>query len=251
MHTKKIIKITGGGSGIGKAIALKYAANGHQVCISGRTLETLVAVQKEATHSSGKIHIFIEDVTNREQVNQVYQTICDTIGSPDMVFLNAGHSVHAPIENFDVTLYQQICDVNYMGVVNGLAPVLKDMIHRKQGHILITGSVAGYRGLPAATPYCATKAAVNNLTEGLTTEAKKHNIKVQLICPGFIKTPMTDKNTFPMPFITTPEKIADYIYARAETNCYEIVYPRVFGYIMRFYRLLPNSIVQFLQARML
>lgn len=250
MQSKKIIKITGGGSGIGKAIALQYATHGHIVCISGRTLENLVAVQKEAENLLGIIHVFTEDVTDRAQVNHVYETICKTIGCPDMVFLNAGHSVHAPIEKFDVSLYQKICDVNYMGVVNGLAPVLKDMINRKQGHILITGSVAGYRGLPSATPYCATKAAVNNLTEGLTTEAKKHNIKVQLICPGFIKTPMTAKNKFPMPFITTPEKIADYIYTQAETNCHEIIYPRFFGYIMRFYRLLPNSIVQFLQSKM-
>ena len=251
IQSKKIIKITGGGSGIGRAIALKYAKHGHIVCISGRNLDRLQAVQTEATDLLGKIHIFTEDVTNIENVRQVYQTICQTIGSPDMVFLNAGHSVHAPIKKFDINLYREICDINYMGVVNGLEPVLKDMMTRKSGHILITGSVAGYRGLPMATPYCATKAAVNNLTEGLTTEAKQYNIKVQLISPGFIKTPMTDKNKFPMPFLTTPTKIADYIYIKAETNTHEIIYPRFFGLIMRFYRLLPNSIIQYLQSKML
>lgn len=251
MQNKKIIKITGGGSGIGKAIALKYATHGHHVCISGRNLDKLQEVQQEAHNLTGKISIFQEDVTNSAQVNDVYHTICKTIGLPDMVFLNAGHSIHAPIKKFNIATYREICEINYMGVVNGLAPALEDMIQRKQGHILITGSVAGYRGLPNATPYCATKAAVNNLTEGLTTEAKKYNIKVQLICPGFVKTPMTDKNKFPMPFLTTSEKIADYIYKKADTNCYEIVYPRLFGYIMRFYRLLPNSIIQFLQSKMI
>ena len=251
MQKKKIVKITGGGSGIGKAIALKYASQGHIVCISGRDLSKLETVQQESEHLIGKIHIFQEDVTNLEQVNHVYNAICNTIGSPDMVFLNAGHSIHAPIEKFNVETYRKIIDINYMGVVHGLSIALKNMIHRKQGHILIVGSVAGYRGLPMATPYCASKAAINNLTEGLTTEAKKYNIKVQLICPGFIKTPMTDKNKFPMPFMTTPNKIADYIYKKAETNIYEIIYPRFFGYIMRFYRLLPNGIVQYLQSKML
>jgi short-subunit dehydrogenase len=251
IQSKKIIKITGGGSGIGKAIALKYAKHGHIVCISGRNLDKLHEVQQEAENFTGKIHIFAEDVTNIEQVNFVYKTICDTIGLPNMVFLNAGYSVHAPIKKFDINVYREVCDINYMGVVNGLSPVLQDMMARKSGHILITGSVAGYRGLPMATPYCATKAAVNNLTEGLTTEAKEYNIKVQLICPGFIKTPMTDKNKFPMPFMTTATKIADYIYLKAETNCHEIIYPRFFGYIMRFYRLLPNSIIQYLQSKML
>lgn len=251
IQNKKIIKITGGGSGIGKAIALKYASLGDIVCISGRNIEKLQAVQNEAKATGGIIHIFTEDVTNSEQVNDVYQTICDTIGFPDMVFLNAGHSIHAPIKKFDIHIYKQICDINYMGVVNGLAPVLKDMMARQQGHILITGSVAGYRGLPMATPYCATKAAINNLTEGLTTEAKQYNIKIQLICPGFVETPMTDKNKFPMPFLTTPTKIADYIYIKAQTHCYEIIYPRFFGLIMRFYRLLPNPVIQYLQSKML
>ena len=247
----KIIKITGGGSGIGKAIALNYLQQGHIVCISGRTLEKLQQVQDEAKTLSGTIHIFQEDVTDLECVKTVYHTICETIGYPDMVFLNAGHSIHAPIENFNAATYQQLCDINYMGVVNGLEPALKDMIQRKTGHILVTGSVAGYRGLPKATPYCATKAAVNNLVEGVTTEAKPYGIKVQLICPGFVKTPMTDKNKFPMPFLTTSEKIADYIVKKADTSCHEIVYPRFFGFLMRFYRLLPNGIIQFLQSKML
>jgi len=247
----QIIKITGGGTGIGKALALEYAQQGHIVCISGRRLEKLQEVQAHAQNMSGKIHIFQEDVTNAEQVDAVYQQITETIGFIDIVYLNAGHSIHAPIKSFNVQTYQNLCDINYMGVVRGLAPALKDMMHRRKGHILVTGSVAGYRGLPKATPYCATKAAVNNLVEGLTTEAKPYNIKIQLICPGFVKTPMTDKNKFPMPFLTTPEKIAAYIVKKSITNCYEIVYPRFFGLIMRLYRLLPNSVIQFLQARML
>lgn len=248
---KQIIKITGGGTGIGRALALKYAKMGHQICISGRRLEPLQEVQDLAKEYSGKIYIFQEDITDINQVRAVYQQITDQIGLPDMVFLNAGHSIHAPINKFNIDTYQQICDVNYMGVVRGLDPVLKDMMQRKSGHILITGSVAGYRGLPNATPYCATKAAVNNLTEGLTTEAKEYGIKVQLICPGFVKTPMTDKNNFPMPFLTTTDKIADYIIKKASSNCHEIIYPRFFGYIMRFYRLLPNCIVQLLGKKML
>jgi short-subunit dehydrogenase len=251
MTQKKIIKITGGGSGIGEALALKYAELGHRVCISGRTIDKLQSVQNKAIDYAGKIHIFQEDVTNLAQVESVYQEITNTIGQIDIVYLNAGHSVHTPIKKFNVKIYEEINNINYLGVVRGLSPALKDMMRRKQGHILVTGSVAGYRGLPKGTPYCATKAAVNNLVEGLITEAKPYGIKIQLICPGFIKTPMTDKNPFPMPFITTPEKIADYIIKKSETSCYEIIYPRFFGYIMRFYRLLPNNIVQYLQSKML
>ena len=240
----KIIKITGAATGIGKATTLAFIAQGHHVVASGRTLSRLETLKEEAEKLSGKVTIFQEDVTNLDMVKDVYARTLSDIGTPDIVWLNAGQSEHAPVSQFDPALYHRLYETNQMGIINGLAPAIEDMKHRQSGHIAITASVAGYRGMPTATAYCMTKAALINLAEGLRPELLNYNVGLQLVCPGFVRTPMTDKNKFPMPFLTEPEEIASYLVKHLGTDRFEIIYPRFFGYIMRFYRLLPNWCIE-------
>ena len=114
---------------------------------------------------------------------------------------------------------------------------------KKNGQISIVSSVAGYRGLPAAGAYCASKSALSSFAESLHFEMQRNNVRVSLISPGFIKTPMTDNNEFPMPMIKSPEFAAEQIYnGLIKSNSFEIHFPKLFTYIMKFLKILPNNI---------
>ena len=128
-----------------------------------------------------------------------------------------------------------------MGTINSINSVYEYFKNKKNGHISIVSSVAGYRGLPNAGAYCASKSALNSFTESLYFQLKDHNVRVSLVCPGFIKTPMTDQNEFPMPMIKSAEYAADKIYdGIVNKNIFEIHFPKSFTYLMKIIQLLPN-----------
>ena len=138
-------------------------------------------------------------------------------------------------------------EVNFFGVVNCIKAVEEYFKNMKNGHISIVSSIAGYRGLPNSSGYGPSKAALSNLAESLYFDFKKHNVKVSLISQGFIKTPMTDKNKFRMPFIKSPEFAADKIYnGLVKSNTFEITFPKQLTIIFKFFRILPNRIYLFL-----
>ena len=121
---------------------------------------------------------------------------------------------------------------------------------KKNGHIAIVSSVAGYRGLPAASGYCASKAALSSLAESLYFDFKRKNVKVSLISPGFIKTPMTDKNTFPMPMIKSPEYAAEKIFiGLTKKNAFEIHFPKSFTIFLKLLKIMPNWLFFWLVER--
>ena len=128
-----------------------------------------------------------------------------------------------------------------MGTINSINAVYEYFKKNKKGHISIVSSVAGYRGLPNAGAYCASKSALNSFAESLYFQLKPHNVGVSLVCPGFIKTPMTDQNDFPMPMIKSAEYAAEKIYdGIINKNSFEIHFPKSFTYLMKLLQLLPN-----------
>ena len=135
-------------------------------------------------------------------------------------------------------------EVNYFGTMNSINSIYSFYNNKKSGQISIISSVAGYRGLPAAGAYCASKSALTSFTESLHFEMmKRKNVRVTLVSPGFIKTPMTDQNDFPMPMIKSPEFAADQIYiGLIKKKNFEIHFPKAFTYFLKFLRILPNSI---------
>jgi short-subunit dehydrogenase len=135
-----------------------------------------------------------------------------------------------------------LLEVNLMGVVKCLAAVVPGFISARMGHIGVVSSVAGYGGLPTAAAYGATKAALNNMTAALKFDLDRYGVKTQLVCPGFVRTPLTDRNPFPMPFLMEPEDAAEAFYKGLQSDRFEITFPRRFAIILKLLNALPYSL---------
>ena len=239
MEDKKVIWITGASTGIGKALALKFAKNDWIVAASARRENLLNELNKE----NGNIHPFPLDVTNTDQCKTVFENILEKFKNIEICVFSTG--IHDPKseKKFNLEKIRKIMEVNYFGVMNSINSIHEYYNTKKSGQISIVSSVAGYRGLPAAGAYCASKSALTSFTESLYFEMKRKNVRVTLISPGFIKTPMTDKNDFPMPMIKSPEFAAEQIYnGLIKKSGFEIHFPKAFTFFMKFLRILPNSI---------
>ena len=236
----RIAWITGGGSGIGRALALELSGLGYRVVVSGRNREPLEQVAAQA--ADGEILPMPADVTRRDELDRVVSDIEERLGPIQLAVLNAGAYKPMGLEAFDADLFQQIIEVNYLGAINCLNALLPKMLDRRQGEILITASLSGYRGLPQAAPYGASKAALISMAESLHPELKKQGVKLRLINPGFVRSRLTDKNDFYMPFLISPEQAAREIVKRLPRNSFEIAFPTPFAAILKFMRCLPYKL---------
>jgi len=236
--------ITGAGKGIGRAVAWTYASQGWTVAVSARTENDLQTLREEAIRANlpGLIAPFVNDVTDHDAVKQVFKQIESELGVLDQIIFNAGtHQPNDP-HAFSVAPFRTLMEVNYMGAINGLAAVLPTLIDRKSGHVAVVSSVAGYRGLPNASAYGATKAALINLCESLKLQLDRAGVTISVINPGFVRTPLTDKNEFPMPFLMEPEDAARAIFVGMTRRRFEIAFPTPFVMILKALRILPYGL---------
>ncbi|MDB4154078.1 SDR family NAD(P)-dependent oxidoreductase [Candidatus Pelagibacter sp.] len=234
---KKTIWITGGSTGIGRALAIRFAKEGWNVAVSARRIELL----NELTAANKNIYSFPLDVTDEEQCKNVFSSIVNKFQNIDICVFGTG--IHDPDSEkvFNLEKIRKIMEVNFFGVMNCVNCIYNYFTKKKNGQISIISSVAGYRGLPAAGGYCASKSALTSFTESLHFDMKRKNVNVTLISPGFIKTPMTDKNKFPMPFIRSTNFAANKIYlGLIKKNNFEIHFPKIFTYMMKIIQILPN-----------
>ncbi|WP_417581336.1 SDR family NAD(P)-dependent oxidoreductase [Nitrincola sp.] len=240
----KLVWITGGGSGIGLAVARQLASKGAKVIISGRHEQALLASCAQINNAipSGSLHPLVCDVTSLEAVQVAWQKLRVDHGVPDLVLLNAGNHQPVSLEGFTPVPFEQLMAVNYFGVVNCLSVLLPDLLSRQRGQIGVVASVAGYSGLPTAAAYGGSKAALINTCEALYPELLAQGIQLSLINPGFVKTPLTDKNTFTMPFLIEPDQAAAVIIRGLQTKRFEIAFPRIFVMLLKVLRLLPYSL---------
>ena len=239
MEDKKVIWITGASSGIGKAVALKFAENGWTVAASARR-ENLLSELKEINKN---IHSFPLDVTNIDQCKQVSINIIKQFKNIDICVFGTGMHDPKSEKKFNLGKIREIMEVNYFGTMNSINSIYDYFSEKKNGQISIVSSVAGYRGLPAAGAYCASKAALTSFSESLYFDMLVKNVRVSLISPGFIKTPMTDKNEFPMPMIKSPEYAANEIFKGLTIKkSFEIHFPKAFTYFLKFLQILPSSL---------
>ena len=239
MKDKKLIWITGASSGIGRALSIKFAKEGWLVAASARRENLL----KELNELNENIHPFPLDVTDPDQCKIIFENIIKRFNDIEISIFCTG--IHDPKseKEFNLDKIREIMEVNYFGTMNSINSVYKYYREKKSGQISIVSSVAGYRGLPAAGAYCASKSALSSFAESLHFEMKRNNVRVSLVSPGFIKTPMTDKNEFPMPMIKSPEFAAEQIYnGLVKSSSFEIHFPKLFTYIMKFLKILPNNI---------
>ncbi len=234
---KKIIWITGGSTGIGKALAIKFANNGWDVAASARRKDLLI----ELNSLNKKIYPYPLDVTDINQCKSTAQQIIKDFGHIDICVFGTG--IHDPEseKKFNLEKIRKIMEVNFFGTMNSINSIYDHFSNRKEGQISIISSVAGYRGLPVAGAYCASKSALISFSESLYFDMKRKNVKVSVISPGFIKTPMTDQNDFPMPMIKSAEYAADKIYTGLlQKKKFEIHFPKTFTFLMKIIQILPN-----------
>ena len=233
----KNVWITGASSGIGKALAIKFATEGWQIAASARRENLL----KELNNKNSNIHSFPLDVKDESRAKKVFQDIIEKFKTIDIcVFCTGIHDPDAE-KKLSTEKIREIMETNFFGTLNCIMAVDNYYRERKDGHISIVSSVAGYRGLPAASGYCASKSALTSLAESLYFDFKRHNVRVSLVSPGFIKTPMTDKNKFPMPMIKSPEFAAKKMFiGLTKKNAFEIHFPIAFTMMMKLLKIMPN-----------
>ena len=237
--SKKTIWITGGSTGIGKALAIKFASKGWNVAISARRAELL----DELSNSYENISSFPLDVTNKEKCKEVFNEIKNKFEDINICFFSTGTWDPKKEKEIDVEQMEDVFKVNFFGTVNSIKAVEQYFRDKKSGIITIVSSIAGYRGLPNSTGYGPSKSALNNLAESLYFDFKRYNVRVCLVSPGFIQTPMTDKNDFKMPFLKTPEYAADKIYdGLVNKNVFEIHFPKSLTLILKIFSFLPSKI---------
>ena len=233
----KVIWITGASTGIGKAIAIKFSKNGWNVAISARRLELLEEISKQ----NQNVFSFPLDVTNKDDCHRVFTEIKNKLGKIDLCVFSTGTWDPKKEKEIDVEQIENVMKVNFFGTLNSIKSVEKYFKDLGKGHISIVSSIAGYRGLPNSTGYGPSKSALNNLTESLYFDFKRYGVRVSLISPGFIKTPMTDKNDFKMPFLKTTEYAADKIYdGLVNSNAFAIHFPKQLTLVLKFLKILPN-----------
>ena len=244
---KKVIWITGASSGIGKALALKFANENWSVAISARRENIL----KEISESHENIKSFPLDVTDQAKCKEVFEQVKSHYGDVDICFFSTGTWNPKKEKDIDVEQIENVFKVNFFGTVNSIKAVEEYFKNKNSGIITIVSSIAGYRGLPNSTGYGPSKSALNNLAESLYFDFGRHNVRVCLVSPGFIKTPMTDKNDFKMPFLKTSEFAADKIYdGLMNKNNFEIHFAKQLTLTLKLFGLLPSKIYFYLVKKL-
>ena len=239
---QKKVWVVGASSGIGRAVAEKFASNDWKVAVSARTKEVLEQMSKNPN-----IFSYPLDVTDQKQINNVFNDIITEFGDLDLCIFSSGTYDPKDESKIDTDKIKNVIKVNFFGVVDCVKTIEDYFKNKKSGHISIVSSIAGYRGLPNSSGYGPSKAALTNFAESIYFDFKKFNVRVSVVSPGFIKTPLTDKNEFDMPFLRSPEYAADKVYkGLVNSNSFEIHFPKQLTLTLKFLRILPYKIYLFL-----
>ena len=233
-----VVWVIGASSGIGLAVAKHLKGQGARVAISARRAEVLHTLQEE----HGFDWTFALDVTEPAALRSAFTALEQLTGRVDRIlFMSAGYH---PMTLDDLVLEEvrHIVDINLVGAFNLISVTLPTLRRQARAQLVFCASVAGYRGLPRSQPYGATKAALINLAESLRTETRGSNVDIKVINPGFVRTPLTDKNTFEMPFIIDAERAAEYIAKGLASKRFEIHFPRRFTWLLKTLRFLPDPL---------
>ena len=225
--------VVGASSGIGAALATELADRGARVAVSARRADALAAV------AADEMVVVPADVTDRSALDAAAARVRAELGEIDIAVFNAGYWERMRADAWDRDLFARHVEVNLLGVNNGVGAVLPAMIERGRGHIVGMASVAGFRGLPGAEAYGATKAAMINMLEGLRIAVAPHGVSVTTVCPGFVRTALTERNEFPMPLMIDAPDAAVAVCNGLERGQPEIVFPAPMAVLMKAARVVP------------
>lgn len=242
------IVITGASSGLGAALAQAYADKGVTLGLLGRNPERLQDIAEQCRLKGAYVETATVDVTDAQAMEN-WLTAFDMRHPVDLCLANAGISAGSGGGGESTEQATRIFAVNTLGVLYTVNPLLAAMRKRRRGQIALVSSIAGFRGLPTAPAYSMSKAAIRYYGQALRAQLSKDNIHVSTICPGFIKTPMTDVNPFPMPFMVTAEYAANYIKWKLAKRKKLIAFPWPLVWMARIQNMLPEFILNKIYAR--
>lgn len=233
---QEIIWVTGGSSGIGRELCLRLAQQGHRVIASGRNESRLQALQRE--HSG--IVILPFDVTDRGRISAVQQQLMGMVNRLDRVFLNAGDCEYFDLASGNWQSIEKMVSVNFLGMVNSVQIGLPLLERSTRGHIVGIGSQAVLAPFPRAEGYGASKAAVSYFLAALRIDLSAKGIDVTEVQPGFVDTPLTQRNDFPMPFMVSAEEAAKRILSAVERRPMQYVFPKRLQWLLKLSRWMPG-----------
>jgi short-subunit dehydrogenase len=239
----QVVVITGASSGIGWALARALATQGAHVGLVARRQEQLQALAHEIEAAGGQCAHACADVANRQATLSAIQEVRTRLGPVDLLIANAGVGKPTLLNPVNIADVEAMFQINVLGVVYSIEAVLPEMLERKRGHLAAMSSLASYKGLPGESAYCASKAAVNSYMEGLRIQLRNRGVYVTTICPGFIKTPMTDINEFSMPFLLEADDAAKRIIRALERKKRVFNFPWQMSLLMRLTCWLPDWMV--------
>ncbi|WP_108814436.1 SDR family NAD(P)-dependent oxidoreductase [Loktanella sp. Alg231-35] len=225
--------LVGASEGLGREVAFCLSRAGAEVIVSARSEDRLKALVEELP---GKANYVAVDVADRTAV----EAVAREIGGIDGVVYLAGVYWPMKAQEWDNEKADMMGEVNFLGASRVVGSVIKDMIAKNAGHIVLVGSLSGFRGLPGAIGYCSSKAGMMSLAESMQADLRTSPIDVQLINPGFIKTRLTEKNDFNMPFIMSAEDAAKEVFDHMNTDTFKKSFPMVFSWVFRLSQLMPD-----------
>ncbi len=247
--TNARVWVTGASSGIGEALIAPLTTRGARVAISARRGDVLEALAAAWRARGADVVAVPVDVTRRDSVTAAVAAVEAALGGIDVAVLNAGTHLPGSGHRFDAQQYADNMTLNFLGTVWCIDAVLPGMLGRGSGYIAGVASVAGYRGVPAAGAYGASKAAIIHMLEAIRFDLEPRGIRVSVVNPGFVKTPLTDRNRFPMPFLMPVDRAAEALVRGLEQERTEIHFPKRFTWVMKVLRILPAPVYRWVVWR--
>jgi len=245
----RLVLITGASSGIGQALALHYARKGDRLALVARRSDLIKTWLNSSEISADSYEIYSADVADTDRMAALAQACMAHQGVPDVVIANAGISMGMDSSmRSDLDVMARIFATNVVGVAATFGPFLNAMVARGSGTLVGMGSVAGIRGLPGHGAYCASKAAVISYCESLRGELRASGVKVVTVCPGYIATPLTQNNSYRMPFLMQPEAFVEKAIRAIDAGLSYRVIPWQMGVVAKLLRVLPNAVFDRLLA---
>jgi short-subunit dehydrogenase len=237
----RVVFLTGASSGLGEALARRIGTRGAKLGLFARRADRLEALASEVVQAGGHALALPGDVADREAVEVAVRLVESTMGPIDVAIANAGIGEPTPALEFDTAVAARIVEVNAIGAIHLVGACLPSMVARRSGHLVAIASLAGFRGLPGSAAYCASKSAMRTLFESLRVDLRGYGVRVSTISPGYVATPMTAPNRYPMPFLMTLDAGADRILKAIERGRRDDAFPWPLSAAVRLLGHLPAS----------
>lgn len=249
MEERRVCFITGASSGLGMGLAVRLAREGYAVGLAARRVELLEAVAREIREAGGTAAVLPCDVSERNQVLGAIRRCEEELGPVGLLVANAGVSVNTRVDAFDAGEVERVIRINLLGAIYATEGVLPGMVARGRGQIVAVSSIAGFAGLPLSAAYSASKAGMINFFESIRIDLRGSGVDVTVICPGFIRTPMTDHNRHAMPFLMDLEPAVEEMVQAIRKRKKSLAFPRPLALAAWSARVLPRPLYDRIASR--